>query len=260
MLKRACKSLSVRAVLADRAEVVTATTDALGAQPIANMLFEQIRNADAFIADVTIVHQGERPSPNPNVLVETGYALHALNDTRVVLLMNEVHGRPEQLLFDLRSRLVVTYSYRSEDEPAAARTTLVKSLEDILGRVLTLPRVTRDIRIELAACDVYYVGRNEKGPAVLRITIRNFSSHPVRISSWHFVMKTGEKNAMPIEHQLQAPIPARDAVDIQISLNFVLQQRPVAVAMSDSLGRTFTTEAGAMEEALKLRTDEGESK
>lgn len=47
-----------------------------GSPDIANTIFEKIKNADIFAADVSFIN-GELPgrrTPNPNVLVELGYA------------------------------------------------------------------------------------------------------------------------------------------------------------------------------------------
>ena len=77
-----------------------------GSPPIADTIFEKIRGCNAFIADLTPTHAGpnERAAPNPNILIEYGYALHALGDQRIIAVFNEGYGRPEDLPFDLRHR------------------------------------------------------------------------------------------------------------------------------------------------------------
>ena len=47
--------------------------------------------------------------PNPNVLVELGYALGKLGEGKVVCVHNLVTGRVEDLPFDIRGRTVATY-------------------------------------------------------------------------------------------------------------------------------------------------------
>ncbi len=42
--------------------------------------------------------------PNPNVLLELGYAAAKLGWDRLVLVMNTNYGHPEELPFDLRNR------------------------------------------------------------------------------------------------------------------------------------------------------------
>lgn len=79
-----------------------------GAPDIAHTIFEKIGAAEAFVTDVSIINPGVpgRPTPNPNVLIELGYALHALKKENVVLVMNTASGAVESLPFDLRGRRV----------------------------------------------------------------------------------------------------------------------------------------------------------
>jgi len=88
------------------------TRDVPGAPHIAKTILAKVAASDVFVADVSIIQgKGEsRPTPNPNVLIELGYALCSLGDARIVLLMNEVHGAPEDLPFDLSHHRVMTYN------------------------------------------------------------------------------------------------------------------------------------------------------
>lgn len=50
------------------------------------------------MADVSITGRGEkRPTPNPNVLIELGYAFKALGHERVILVFNRAFGKIEEL-------------------------------------------------------------------------------------------------------------------------------------------------------------------
>jgi hypothetical protein len=81
-----------------------------GAPDIASTILVKITAADVFVADVSIVIRNEnRAMPNPNVLIELGYALKALGHERVVLVFNTAFGKIEELPFDLRLRRVLTY-------------------------------------------------------------------------------------------------------------------------------------------------------
>ena len=51
-----------------------------------------------------ITDSSARRTPNPNVMLEYGYALHALGDGKIVGVFNEAHGSPENLPFDLAHR------------------------------------------------------------------------------------------------------------------------------------------------------------
>jgi hypothetical protein len=85
-----------------------------GSPDISGSIFDKIRNSDTFVCDVSIVnsHAGDlaRPSPNPNVLIELGYAIGVLDWSRIILIMNEHFGDVGMLPFDLRGRRVLVYS------------------------------------------------------------------------------------------------------------------------------------------------------
>jgi Predicted nucleotide-binding protein containing TIR-like domain len=82
-----------------------------GSADIANTILSKIVEADVFVADVSFVNDAApgRRSPNPNVLVELGYALAKLGEGKVVCIHNLATGRVEDLPFDIRGRTVATY-------------------------------------------------------------------------------------------------------------------------------------------------------
>lgn len=86
-----------------------------GSPDLANLILEKIEQSVVFVADVTpigIVH--EKPEDqnssivkkiiNPNVAIELGYALHALTDRALLMVMNEHYGARANLPFDLQSK------------------------------------------------------------------------------------------------------------------------------------------------------------
>lgn len=91
-----------------------------GTPNIADSIFIKIASSDAFVADISIVNVGApRPTPNPNVLVELGYAVGKLGWSRVLLVQNTAFGAPDDLPFDLRGRRIVTYhAPEGVDKPA----------------------------------------------------------------------------------------------------------------------------------------------
>lgn len=92
------------------------TQNVPGSPDIASTIFAKVAAAHMFVADVTITTRckGERPTPNPNVLIELGYALRALGHERVILVFNRAFGKIEELPFDLRTRRVLTYEMPEE--------------------------------------------------------------------------------------------------------------------------------------------------
>src|SRR5262249_37288607 len=84
-----------------------------GSPDISSTIFGKIEQALIFVCDVSIINQGakeaSRFTPNPNVLIELGYALKALGQHRIIMVMNTAFGTVEQLPFDLRLKRVLTY-------------------------------------------------------------------------------------------------------------------------------------------------------
>lgn len=102
-----------------------------GAPDIVHSIFEKIELASVFVCDVSIISDpsAKRPTPNPNVLVEFGYALKALGQARVLLVMNTAYGEVKKLPFDLDHRRVVTYEAREGDaDKGPKRRELAKKL------------------------------------------------------------------------------------------------------------------------------------
>ena len=81
------------------------TTNVPGSPPIAETILAKIASADAFLADLTFIGDlGHRKVPNPNVLIELGYALAKPGGSVVVCVMNAAYGEPSDLPFDLAHR------------------------------------------------------------------------------------------------------------------------------------------------------------
>jgi hypothetical protein len=130
---RSDKSLDVEPVI-DRD-----TLDEPGAPDIASAIFDKIDRAEVFVADVSIVSRGSgRGVPNPNVLVEFGYALKAVGHKKVIAVINLHYGSIEELPFDLRGRRVLTYTLGpDETEVGEVRRQLEAKLVASLRTVLS---------------------------------------------------------------------------------------------------------------------------
>lgn len=90
-----------------------------GSPDISTSIFEKIDDSSVFICDVSIINGGVdngRSTPNPNVLIELGYAISKLSWNKIILVMNEEYGKVESLPFDLRGRKVLTYSISRDSE------------------------------------------------------------------------------------------------------------------------------------------------
>lgn len=133
-----------------------------GSPDIAHTIFDKIEQAQVFVCDISIINLNtlSRPTPNPNALIELGYAIKALGWDNIIMVMNSAFGRPEELPFDLRMRRVVTYRMLQESEDRATERkklegTLTAALRSILeglnvqtpGEVIQPPAIGEQARI-----------------------------------------------------------------------------------------------------------------
>jgi hypothetical protein len=78
-----------------------------GSPEIFNSILKKIEASAIFVSDMTIVAhtENDEPTPNPNVLIEYGYALKNSGSERIISIMNEAFGDAENSLpFDLKHR------------------------------------------------------------------------------------------------------------------------------------------------------------
>jgi len=86
-----------------------ATRGETGSPDIPNTIFRKIGASDIFVADVSIVNSGAnvgRKMPNPNVLIELGYAAGLLGWKRVVMVANVSLGVIDSLPFDIKQKTI----------------------------------------------------------------------------------------------------------------------------------------------------------
>jgi hypothetical protein len=79
------------------------TADVPGTPHVSETILGKIRECDIFVGDVTFVGRthNDKQLPNPNVMIEFGYARALLPDRQVLLLMNTAYGPARELPFDL---------------------------------------------------------------------------------------------------------------------------------------------------------------
>ncbi|HJS86434.1 MAG TPA: hypothetical protein VJ779_13335 [Acetobacteraceae bacterium] len=120
------------------------TKGVAGSPPIVETIFRKIDGAAVFVPDLTFVGKrlDGRPTPNPNVLIEYGWALKSLSHSRIVPVMNVAHGQPtsENMPFDMRHlRHPIQYECpddADEETRRRARASLARSLEGAIRDVL----------------------------------------------------------------------------------------------------------------------------
>ena len=107
-----------------------------GSPPIVDTIFKKIDDAEIFVADLTFC--GNRRNgdlaPNPNVLIEYGWALKSRGYNRIVCIMNTAYGDPKvnQLPFDMRHLRHPVQFDCPEDADDSRR---AKAIGDLAGKL-----------------------------------------------------------------------------------------------------------------------------
>lgn len=166
-----------------RVEIDHDTHGVGGSPPIADTILRKIREAAVLVADVTpiaITTAGKRV-PNPNVMIELGYAMKVLGHERIVLVMNSAEGAALKYLpFDLRHwRAPITYKLRkdaSEEQRMEVATELKAALRARIAPGLKLAKETmrEDGRRTNRAPDLgIVIGGDVEGPQRISQTVQN---------------------------------------------------------------------------------------
>lgn len=138
-LEQAGKQLRSEKVLSVEPVIDRDTQGIAGTPDISSSIFSKIAEADFFVADVSIINSDTpagRPTPNPNVLIELGYAIGVKGWQRIILVHNLAYGGHDQLPFDLRQRRTVTYCFREGDDPTLPKSELVSRLKIALRDII----------------------------------------------------------------------------------------------------------------------------
>ena len=115
------------------------TQGVCGSPDIAATIFEKIEKCRVFVPDVSIINPETeaRRSPNPNVLIELGYAIKIMDWERIIMVMNTAFGNPKDLPFDLLKKRVLTYDMPEDaSERATDRRCLEASLREGLEMIM----------------------------------------------------------------------------------------------------------------------------
>ena len=107
------------------------TLDRAGSVDIANTILQKINDSTVVVGDVTPVlidSEKDRFYPNPNVMIELGYAGRSIGWNRVICLFNQAVCHAEKLPFDIKHRRVTPYRCANLAEKKEASL----SLENIL--------------------------------------------------------------------------------------------------------------------------------
>lgn len=156
---RVSQELDVEEV--ERIELDHDTKSTVGMADIGQTILEKIGRCAILVADVTPISRNDQGKhlPNPNVMIELGYGLHALSYERIIAILNTAYGsRVEDLPFDIRHRRIMTYQL-SEDatqsDRKTVRETLIGELVSAIKMNLKGAREERASSVPIAGTESY---------------------------------------------------------------------------------------------------------
>jgi hypothetical protein len=164
------------------------TLDTPGSPDIVSTIFEKIDNSSIFVADITIINKGanSRLCPNPNVLIELGYAFNKLTNKRIVLVQNTAFGEREDLPFDIRQKRILAYN---SPEDSTSRVGERKYLQNALREAIAIILAQDDFKpktqypTELEITYKKIKSTPERHDYDLKVFLKNKGTKP--ISEWH---------------------------------------------------------------------------
>ena len=134
-----------------------------GTPDLVNSIFTKIDNCDIFIADISIINHNskERLVPNPNVLLELGYAAKTIGWSNIICIYNLEYSAIESLPFDIQHRKPLTYNTCTNISEARkmVEKMLQSSIESIINtrivdkREYVTTKFSVDIRIQSILID-----------------------------------------------------------------------------------------------------------
>lgn len=117
-----------------------------GSPDIAQTIFSKIDDCDIFIADVSAVCQYETTDkdgnkkvkymPNPNVMLELGYAIHVVGWENVICVLNADYGAPEEMPFDIASRRLTPFSTKDGKSKGEIKRYIKGVIQDTVENLL----------------------------------------------------------------------------------------------------------------------------
>jgi len=119
-------------------EIKDSTSNLVGATRIPDSILADISKSDIFVCDLSIVghsHDQKRKIPNPNVLIELGFAISKLGWSRIVVLFNGEFGDLKDVPFDIEKRSVLLYKVKDQND-SNGKGQLRGKLKDWLQKII----------------------------------------------------------------------------------------------------------------------------
>ena len=122
------------------------TKGEFGSPDIAQTIFSKIDDCNIFVADVSAVCRYEATDkdgnkkvkymPNPNVMLELGYATHVVGWDNVICVLNADYGAPEDMPFDIASRRLTPFSLKDGKSKGEIKRYIKGVIQDTVENIL----------------------------------------------------------------------------------------------------------------------------
>ena len=132
-----------------------ATREITGSPDITESIFNKISRSSVFIADISIINSSSenvRKTPNPNVLIELGYAARTLGWEKIICVYNTDYGGVEDLPFDLRNRRIMSYSLKDgnkSDIKKVVAKKIEKALQEMQKKGILIDKILDFLKKEI---------------------------------------------------------------------------------------------------------------
>jgi hypothetical protein len=98
----------------------------MGSPDIVRVILQKIEECNLFFADVSFMNPDAKErklglSPNPNVFLEMGYALHAKGEAKILMAFNKATGDYKYLPFDIGLKRQLIYDLGQEQDKELAK-------------------------------------------------------------------------------------------------------------------------------------------
>ena len=147
-IEKAVKELGEEKVLLEIA-IDRDTKGVAGTPDIASSVFSKIDESNIFIADISFINSDStnRKTPNPNVLVELGYAAKTIGWNNIICIFNANYGKVEDLPFDLRFRRPLVYQITNPSDKSKDKKALSESIKRSLTTIIESESAKDEIRL-----------------------------------------------------------------------------------------------------------------
>lgn len=135
-LKKAIKLLKNEIDEVSEFSIESDSRNDIGTPDLTESIFNKIERCDILVADISIINakSNSRPTPNPNVLLEVGFAAKAISWSNILCIYNSEYGKVELLPFDIRTRKPIVYN--TLEGISEAKNTLIKAFETQIKNII----------------------------------------------------------------------------------------------------------------------------